>query len=140
MGVTGRHSTMHFALLLGVCAAARRDAFDLFAEGSYGSSTPVIVRSGNNPHAKITYLTLRGLADLPVLMMEFTGLPYHATYLGREQMKEGAGIGWCYHCTISFNRSAYCCNNRAYATRARAESQSGHDVRDGTRIICRQMV
>lgn len=79
---------MHIALLLGVCAAARRNAFDLFAEGSYGSSTPVIVRSGNNPHAKITYLTLRGLADLPVLMMEFTGLPYHATYLGREQMKE----------------------------------------------------
>ena len=34
------------------------------------------------------YLTLRGLAELPVLMMEFTGLSYHATYLGREQMKE----------------------------------------------------
>jgi glutathione S-transferase len=36
----------------------------------------------------LTYLTMRGLAELPRLILEEAGLPYIGTYLGREQFKQ----------------------------------------------------
>lgn len=53
-------------------------------QGNFGSSTTVRVHTGSNPDYELDYFTLRSLADLPVLMLEFTETPYAATYYNRQ--------------------------------------------------------
>jgi hypothetical protein len=71
----------------------------LFAAGSYKKAKTVEVHkqtgdrgvnsmAGRGKTVELLYLTLRGLAELPVLIMEVAGQPYHAVYYGSEAFGE----------------------------------------------------
>jgi glutathione S-transferase len=74
-----------FAVLVLLSSGANADRIDaLFEAGSYARSSTVEVSTGPSPAFHLDYLTLRGLAELPVLILEATNTPYNATYFSKE--------------------------------------------------------
>jgi hypothetical protein len=59
--------------------------FQLLEEGSYGASSTIEITKGKDAEFHLYYLTIRALADLPALMLEYAGEPYEATYYGRKE-------------------------------------------------------
>mmetsp|Transcript_3754 Transcript_3754/g.9434 ORF Transcript_3754/g.9434 Transcript_3754/m.9434 type:complete len:423 (-) Transcript_3754:1482-2750(-) len=63
----------------------------LFRAGSYGAAATVTVdrSEGHDPTrvVELTYLAMRGLADLPIVMLEAARHPYKAVYFGRNDFR-----------------------------------------------------
>ena len=76
-----------------VSAAAGLDT--LWSQGSYGKSSSVTVMKASSSGGSVVtgrplelvYLTMRGLAEVPRLILEEAGLPYIGSYHGRESFK-----------------------------------------------------
>jgi glutathione S-transferase len=78
------------------CAISRSAAptiADLWAAGSYQDFNGSLVirhhgdRSPGGPPFQLVYLTLRGLGELPRLMLEATGMPYEGIYYGKTDLQ-----------------------------------------------------
>ena len=78
-----------FLLVLGLSGAIGADRLDkLFEAGSYARSSSVELSTGPSPAIQIDYLTIRGLAELPVLILEATETPYTARFFSKEDFSK----------------------------------------------------
>eukprot|EP00656_Telonema_subtile_P006708 TRINITY_DN13116_c0_g1_i1.p1 TRINITY_DN13116_c0_g1~~TRINITY_DN13116_c0_g1_i1.p1 ORF type:complete len:337 (+),score=78.56 TRINITY_DN13116_c0_g1_i1:119-1129(+) len=64
-----------------------------FTTNRFGARVPQLKpdEDAPNPLLHLKYMTLRGLADLPAMIMECGGLPYRATYYSRVDFQEAKG-------------------------------------------------
>ena len=94
-GSNARPSMMLLACL-GLCMLDRSAAptiADLWAAGSYQDFNGTLVvrhhgdRSPGGVPFKLVYLTLRGLGELPRIMLEATGMPYEGIYYGKTDLQ-----------------------------------------------------
>jgi hypothetical protein len=112
----------------------------LFAAGSYSKSPTIEVESRGSGQTfsrqpiHLVYLTLRGLAELPALMLETWGVPYKATYYGKEDFvtKKSSFPNGRVPVLMGFSKDGHLAQSSAIVRALARQAQiGGHDV-DGS--------